>query len=532
MTDLLGRSRWVEVRPGLREATSEWMAALPDTRVDLAGRAEVIAKPSLRWRSLRAVLITLLRFLRLAVPTAVAGLGRRVTRSLRRVVTRKPASSPEGQSSATTRTAVRRAEQIVRAGGPAYVKLGQFVATARGILPNEWTEAFEWCRDEVPPLPPGTAERIVSEAFRRPVSDVFASFDTTPFAAASIAQVHSATLADGSDVVVKIRRPGLREQFEADIRAMALFGAIAERISPAARMGNPTGFVQLFAQLVLEELDFRLEALNMVEIALASEESEHDYVTIPRPIPGMVRSDVLVMERVPGVRYTDALEAYPDAVDGDRLLRLATQGVLEHALVYGLFHGDLHAGNVLIAPDGGFSLVDFGIAGRVNAEERAALVRLTVGFAQMDVRLQLTAMQEFGAIPPDADVEALVPELESHSARLEELANAGHASISFDQLAEEVGTLIRVLLAHGFRVPKELVLFSKNMLYLNGFAAALAPNANLLAEIEPVFTYFYTKYPQEMATIAMGLLSAPNIMAKAQMLGGFDLRPSAEAAKQ
>jgi ubiquinone biosynthesis protein len=274
--------------------------------------------------------------------------------------------------------------------------------------------------------------------------------------------------------------------------------AAAERTLPEARMANLSGFVELFAQIVLEELDFRLEAVNILELGVASENAAQEYVRYPRPIPELVASNVLVMERVPGVRYTDALETYPGKVDGKRLLRLAIQGVLEQTLIYGVYHGDLHAGNVLIDDAGGFSLVDFGIVGRLNAEQRASLVRFMIGFAQGDVRGQLEAMREFGAVPPGADFERLVAELEVHAQRAMEIEIRAGQPLGLNELTDALGAIIRALAKSGFVAPKELVLFFKNMLYLNGFAAALAPDANLLDEIEPVFSYFTSKYGEAM----------------------------------
>jgi ubiquinone biosynthesis protein len=282
---------------------------------------------------------------------------------------------------------------------------------------------------------------------------------------------------------------------------MALAAAAAEKASKSARVANLSGFVELFAQLVLEEIDFRFEALNQIELALASEDAGHDFATFPRPIPHLASEDVLVMTRVPGVRYTDALEAYPDKVDGERLLRLAATGVLEHTIVYGVFHGDLHAGNVLVNPDGDFSLIDFGIAGRLNALQRAAAVQFLIGFSRNETKLQLLGLQKFGAVPAGADLDALAAQMESSLSDLDPSLLKREKALTVDQLGQALGVIIRVLASNGFRLPKELVLFFKNLLYLNGFAAALAPDANLFDEIEPVFTYFMTRYPSELAAI-------------------------------
>jgi ubiquinone biosynthesis protein len=493
MRELLDRSQWVAATPDLVPAVRAWLRDVPAQRDAADRRGHELAAPRARWSSISALVRTLARFVVILSGAARDRVGRR----------------RRGADGAAPSAAVRRAESLVRAGGPAYVKLGQFIASARGVLSDDVVAAFEWCRDEVPPLAPGTAEELIERALGRPPAELFATFEREPMAAASIAQVHAATLLDGTPVVVKVRRPGLEQRFASDIQAMSLLSWIGERLWARARMANASGTIELFARLCMAELDFRVEALNMVELGLASEDAGHDFVRYPRPIAGMVTTEVLVMERMPGVRYTEAMTAYPGAVDGRRLLRVAITGVLEQALVYGVFHGDLHAGNVLVDDRGDFALVDFGIAGRVRAEERNALMQLTLGFARSDVRMQLAAMKEYGAIPADADLEPLIPELEARAARLEELADVERSELSFDELGAEAGAIIRLLLGHGFTVPTGLVLFAKNLLYLNGLADAIAPGVNVLAEIEPVLMYFMAKYPEDMAAVVASVTGPP-----------------------
>ena len=237
----------------------------------------------------------------------------------------------------------------------------------------------------------------------------------TPLAAGSIAQAHEGILEDGTEVIIKVRRPGLRDRLRADIETMALLAAVGERIRPNLRMANLPGFVELFAQLVLQELDLRLEALNLVELGAACEDAGMEHCVVPRPVPGMVTDAVLVMERLPGVPYDQARAAFGSGLDSDGLLRLAIQSTLETTLVYGLFHGDMHAGNVLVDAGDRFGLIDLGICGRVDAAERAALVRFIVAFAQIDARGQLEALRDFGAIAGTADLTALAGTFRSRS---------------------------------------------------------------------------------------------------------------------
>jgi ubiquinone biosynthesis protein len=220
----------------------------------------------------------------------------------------------------------------------------------------------------------------------------------------------------------------------------------------------------------------------------------------------LVREGVLVIEHVPGVAYDKARAAYGSRLQGDKLLTLAIQGVLETTLMYGLFHGDLHAGNVLV--DGGdrFALVDFGICGRIDAEQRAALVRFLLAFAEMDARAQLAALEPFGAIPPGADIDALAVPLQE---LIETIDPRAGNQLTFEQLGEVVGSVMRILSASGFRAPKDLVLFFKNLLYLSSFTASIAPDADLLAQIDPVMRHLTSKYPEAVSEIVFGPVPAP-----------------------
>ncbi len=484
--ELLPHSAWAAEIPGLPQQVEQWLDDLPAERARLLREARTLARPALHPAGIGRLAQVAGRIVGAAATWAAIDLGRAIYRSV-----------AYGESDdARVTAAVERAQHLVRDFGPVYVKLGQFIATAQGLLPDDVVDAFAWCRDEVPPVRTSTVRRIVARELGRPLEDVFESFGDVPIASASIAQVHEARLRqDGRHVVVKVRRTGLRRQFEADVRAMALLAALGESRSGAVRAANARGFVELFAQLVLEEMDFRLEALNMVEVGLASEDAGmFASLRVPRPVPGLVTPRVLTMEYLPGRRYTDAAGDLDPGVDPAAIIRLGIQGVLEHTLVYGIFHGDLHAGNVFLEPDGRFVLLDFGIVGRLDAEQRAALVQFMLGVGTWDVRVQLAGLRRLGAVPPDTDVDELAAALEALEGD-QPLPDV----VTHEQIVDGMGAVMRVLVARGFRLPKELVLFFKNLLYLNGLAATLAPDLNLLGEVDPIFQYFAAKYEQELS---------------------------------
>jgi len=395
-------------------------------------------------------------------------------------------------------SAIRAAERLVRRGGPAYIKLGQLIASADGILPPAWVGAFAWCRDDAPRL---SYRRVRSILEREVGLDRFAELDAVPIAAGSIAQVHRALLSNGTEVAVKVRRPGLTRRLRADIGALALAAAAAGRVSDDLAAANLPGFVELFAQLALEESDFRLEALNVLDCAGVYEACGMDFVTVPMPIADMVTERVLVMDYIEGAPYDRASAALRDRGHGERLLALAIGGVLQSALLHGLFHGDLHAGNVLLRADETFGLVDFGICGRFTDDQRSSMARYLVGFARDDARTQAEALRDFGAISVVSD--ALVAELASE---LDPIARRANGAITFERLGESVSAQLAVLTRNGFRMPKDLVLFFKNLLYLSSFAAAIAPDADLFLAIEHALDTMGERHGTELAQLLDGVL--------------------------
>lgn len=468
---LIRRSARLAEVAGLTEQALVWHQEATGRRRSIALEAVDLATPRVWPDTIASLASTVWRATTAAAPdapfrllaAAAASVGLRV--------------EPPNASAAT----IERAQRLVRAGGPAYVKLGQFIATADGLLPDEWVRAFSWCRDEAPPLDEGVARGVVERELG-PLEETFASFDDEPLAAGSIGQVHRARLLDGTEVVVKVRRPGLRRRFRADLETMAIVTASAERLHAGARAANLTGFVELFAQLSLEELDFRLEAANLVDSSAVLEDLGAEHMRSPRPVPDLVTERVLVMELLPGVAY-HRLEADAD-IDGHQLLHHGIHGVVAATLGYGAFHGDLHAGNVLVDPsDATFSLVDFGIAGRLDARQRAGLLEYLAAWSTQDAAGQVEALRAFGAIAADADVDDLVADLQRELDRIGERADG---EVTFDQLGVTLGRLLQIMASHGFRMPKDLVLFFKNLLYLSGFAASVAPDADVLDVVQGI----------------------------------------------
>ena len=470
VADLVRASEWVAGVPGLPVAAGKWLRTLPAERDRLTEQARRLSRP---------------RLAAAARARSGGGGGAGARAGPRRTAARRGGVADRTAAAAEIRRAFERL-------GPTYVKLGQLVASAGGIVPVDVAEEFGKCRDAVPADDAATV-RATIEAELGPVGDVFDAFDERPLASASIAQVHLATLPDGREVVVKVQHPGIRRRFRSDIAVMAWQAALLDRLR---RLGivNPPAFVELFATMALQELDFRIEALNMCEIGAALEHAGLDYVRCPRPLPPYVTRKVLVMERLSGIPYSEPAAVLDAGVDTGRLISLGIRAVLEGTLVYGVFHGDLHAGNLLVMPPDAFGLLDYGIVGRLSVPQRLALVRFITAAVAGDVDGQVGAMEDFGAFPPGTDTAALVRSLQRHAGRIESRLLEDAENIGLDDLAGAVGLVVTTLSEHGFRTPVELMLFMKNLLYLNASVVSLAPDLDLLAEITPIFFYFAAKH--------------------------------------
>jgi len=382
----------------------------------------------------------------------------------------------------------RRLRRAAERLGPTYIKLGQIISSGEGIFPAELVDEFKLCRDRVPAEPFRVVREVIEADLGRPLEDVFRWIDRTPLAAASIAQVHAATLRTGERVVVKVQRPTVARRVREDLRVMAWLAPLLVGRIPIAALANPPALVELFAQTITEELDFRLEAENMLDIARTFAELGQRGYVVPRPHPTLVTRRVLVMERLDGFRVDDVVGMRGAGVDTEAVVRTGMIGFLEGAILHGIFHGDLHGGNLLVLPDGRTALLDFGITGRLDEPRRIAFLRLLMAGSTNDLTGQLAALRDLGVLPPDADLDRVVREL-----RLDQPA-VDPTTMSGEQLVQELQQVIKALLGLGARLPKELMLFVKNMVFLDGAIATLAPDLDLFGEITNLSMYFATRH--------------------------------------
>ena len=377
--------------------------------------------------------------------------------------------------------------------GSTYVKLGQIVSAFEGLFPDELVAEFKKLRDQVPPEPFSAIRAVVEADLHTRLEGVFARFEEVPLAAASIAQVHEARLVTGEDVVVKVQRPQVAKLMHDDVHALAWLAPHLIGRIPVASLANPPALVELFAEQIVEELDFRLEAENMLDLARVFAATEQRTMVVPRPHPTLVTKRVLVMERLRGFAFDDVQAMHDAGVDTTAVLRAGLIACLEGAMLYGVFHGDLHGGNLVVQPDGRTVLFDFGITGRLAEPQRLAFLRLLISGTAGDVKGQLTALRDLGAFPADTDLEAVFQDLELDQPVKDPTQMAA------SEMVDELQDLVTKLLGYGAQAPKDLMLFVKNLMFLNAATATLAPDLDLIGEIVHIHQYFLTHHGERLA---------------------------------
>ena len=381
-----------------------------------------------------------------------------------------------------------RMRKAVERLGSTYIKLGQIISSGEGLFPAELVNEFKLCRDQVPPFSFEEAQSVVEQDLGARLSDIFSTFETTPLAAASIAQVHLATLLTGEQVVVKVQRPTVSALVRKDLRVMAwLAPYMIGRIKISA-LANPPALVELFAETIVEELDFRIEADNMLDIAKMLHELHQDGYVVPRPHPILVARRVLVMQRMEGFKFDDVVGMQDAGIDTASVVRTAMIAFMEGAMVHGVFHGDLHGGNLFVMKDGRTALLDHGIVGRLTGSRRMAFLRLMLNATTSNVVGQVEALRDLGALPLDTDIQAVIKDLNLDQPAIDP------TTLSGEELVNEVQRLVKAMMGYGARMPKELMLYVKNMVFLDGAIARLAPDLDLIQEVTAISMLFAERH--------------------------------------
>ncbi|WP_371671456.1 AarF/UbiB family protein [Streptomyces sp. NBC_00289] len=365
----------------------------------------------------------------------------------------------------------RELHGALQAGGTTFVKLGQVLSTRRDLLPEPYVTELSRLQDRVPPAPWPQVEAVLLESLGAPPTEVFARFEREPLAAASIAQVHAAELHDGSRVVVKVQRPGIREAVECDLDIVA---RLARTLRRRTEWGRGLGLTELadgFAEALREELDFRAEARNLTAVRRAAEARRDHSVTLPALYEELSTERVLVLGRIDGVPLGQVRDTDPG--QGGKLAHTLLTAFLDQIVYDGVFHADPHPGNILVLPDGSPALLDFGSVGRLDAGLRAAMAGLFVAVDRGDPAALHDALLEVTDRPEEVDEQRLQRALGQFSGR-----HLGRGATPDVRMFTD---LFRLVADFRLAVPPEIAAVFRALATLEGTLCRTAEGFDILA---------------------------------------------------
>ncbi|WP_436793056.1 ABC1 kinase family protein [Actinospongicola halichondriae] len=375
-------------------------------------------------------------------------------------------TASEGDGAGEVEAAERFASDL-EGMGPTFVKLGQMLSTRADLLPAVYLDALQRLQDEVEPIPVEQVRQVIERELGVRTQDVFARFDPEPLAAASIAQVHRATLADGREVVVKVQRPEIAETVRRDLDVLADLAGIVDATTELGRRFAFVDFLDMFRTSFVAELDFRTEADNLHTFAALLEDREH--LSVPAPVDRLVTRRVLTMDFVDGRSVRDLSPLARQDIDGSVLADELVRAYIDQILVHGIVHADPHPGNVLLTDDA-LVLIDLGMVARLGHRMRDHMLDLTLAIAEQRADDAVRVLEDAGTPLADYDRASL----EVHLAEL--LGRHAGAAISRLDTGSVLLQLSRACAAADLRPPAELAMVGKALLHLDEVTRSLDPD--------------------------------------------------------
>ena len=397
------------------------------------------------------------------------------------------------------------APRALTALGPAYIKFGQILSTRPDVVGNELAAQMRILQDKLPPFSMAEAKKMIEAELNKPLSEAFQEF-SEPVAAASIAQVHRAKLAsDGSDVAVKVLRPGIEKAFRRDIDAFYFAAKMVELLAPSSRRLRPVEVIQHFEGVVLGELDLRLESSSAGEFGKNTENDAG--FQLPKVNWSLSGKSIMTLDWVEGISAGDnsALDAAGHSRKNisERLLQL----FLQHALRDGFFHADLHQGNLKIASNGDIIAYDFGIMGRIDEYTRRVYAEILFGFIRRDYKRVAEVHFEAGYVPADKDVDEFAQALRA----------VGEPIFGMDATQISMGRVLTYLFdvteQFGMETRTELILLQRTMVVVEGVARSLHPQINIWEVASPI-VQDYIKQSIGPKALARDLLNTVRVLAR------------------
>lgn len=386
-----------------------------------------------------------------------------------------------GAAAQSTSSSVR-ARLVLEDLGPSFVKLGQIISTRTDILPAELVRELKKLQDSVPPVAFEDIRRQIEHSLGAPIEEVFETFDQAPLAAASIAQVHRATLKTDEGVVnvaVKVQRPGIGDTVKSDVEILHALAALVERSIPESKIYSPVGLVQQFDRAITAELDFSSEADNAIRFTENFEGFKQ--VKFPKVYKQASSKQVLTLEFLDGKKIYQAMEA---GYDGKKLARIAVDIVVKQIFEDGFFHADPHPGNVFVmgTPERPiFAMFDLGMVGRMSPRMRDQTVDLMVAAVRKDYEGMADALYAIGTKTRKVDMNAYRAEV---SLLAEKYLGKQLKDIELSELLRD---LVQGATKYGLEIPPDFMLVGKALMTIEGVGKEIDPELDVFNEVKPLF---------------------------------------------
>ena len=356
--------------------------------------------------------------------------------------------------------------------GPTFVKFGQLLATRPDLVPMSFITEFEKLQDQVQQVPFEIIEQVLKDEFGNQLYHHFTHIDSIPLGSASIAQVHKATLKDGSSVVIKVQRPGIIQTINDDLNVLYFLAELLETYIPETKLYNPIGIVDEYFKTLELETNFVVEANNIRRFQ--ENFKNEDRIKIPQVYMDLTTERVLVMEALEGTPLSQEGSLNAN-INRDEVLRIALRAYLKMVFVDGLFHGDLHAGNFFILPDNKIGLIDFGVVGRLNNKTQNAIANMLIALSQEDYERLAYEYVDLAPFSEHVDIDVFAKELRSLIAPYYGLSLK---SVNFGKILLNSSS---VATKHKLQLPTDLMLYFKSIVAIEGLARKISIQFDFLS---------------------------------------------------
>ncbi len=371
-----------------------------------------------------------------------------------------------------------RVRMVLEELGPTFIKFGQLLSTRVDILPPDYIKELRRLQDQVPPFPFFQVKEVIEKELNCSLELLFEEFDETPLAAASIGQVHRALLPGGDSIVVKIQRPNIRNTIELDLAILTEIAFLIDKYTTLGKLYNFKSVVEEFKSVINNELNFLQEGRNAER--LKKNFAQVNYVYIPDIYWSYTTEKILTLQFVEGTKLNDAEGLEKGNFPRRQIVEHLSKAYLKQILVDGFFHGDPHPGNLGVTQDKKLFILDFGIAGHLNEEQRQLLSKLALGFLSRDPEEVLHAIISFGIVPAKTDKDQLKWELERLQEKYYDLP------LKEIHLGQVLYELMEISFKQHIKLPRDLTLLAKTLFTLESLISLLEPDYSIAEIAKPL----------------------------------------------